>query len=114
MKNEKKNLLSLLIVITALLVPVMASAESLTPPDGVPTDPMTLFNRIITWVMGIVGILAVAMVVWGGVQITLSGGDKDKHGKGIKAITYALIGLVIVLISYSIVAIVGNAITTGN
>lgn len=114
MKNKTKNLVNLILVFFVLIIPMLVSAEGTSlDPNGLPTDPKTLFNNIIIWVMGMVGILAVAMIVWGGIQITTSGGDKDKHGKGIRTLTYALVGLVIVLLSYSIVAIVGNAITSG-
>jgi len=68
--------------------------------------------NIINWVIGIVALVAVLMVVVGGFQYMISGGDEEKTKQARKTIQYALIGLLIVGLSWSFViavlTIIGN------
>ena len=64
----------------------------------------------------IVGIVAVIMIIWGGLKYITSGGDSGKVTGAKNTILYALIGLVIVAIAQLIVRFVvakaGSTITT--
>lgn len=46
-------------------------------------------------------------IVWGGMQWARSGGDKQKLESAKQRVTWAIIGLVILLLSYAFVNIVG-------
>jgi len=61
-----------------------------------------LFVRIINWIVGIATTLAVLMVVIGGIQYMISGGNEDKIKSARKTIQWALIGLIILLMSWSL------------
>ena len=60
-------------------------------------------KKIINTILYIIGILAVVMVIIGGVQYTTSGGDQAKVTKAKNTILYGIIGLVIAILAYAIV-----------
>lgn len=75
------------------------------------TDLRSLILRAINFVLGFVGLLAVIMLIWGGIQyITSQGGEVDKANK---TILYAIIGIIIILFSFAIINTVFD-ITSGS
>ena len=60
-------------------------------------------KNIINGVLYVVGILAVVMVIIGGVQYTTSGGDQAAVTKAKNTILYGIVGLVIAILAYAIV-----------
>ena len=66
-------------------------------------DLMTTLNTIINVVIGIIGFVAVMVIILGGVQYTTSAGDSGKVKKAKDTIMYGIIGLVVALMAYSIV-----------
>ena len=72
------------------------------------TIPETV-NRIVNLAIGLIGLLAVIMIIVGGFQYTTSSGDSGKVTKAKNTILYGVIGLVIALLAYAIVNFVlGN------
>lgn len=63
----------------------------------------SVVKTVINTILYIVGILAVIMVIFGGVQYTTSAGDQAKVTKAKNTILYGLIGLVVAILSYAIV-----------
>ena len=61
-----------------------------------------LFGKIADWVAGIVALVAVLMIVYGGVQYMISGGNEEKTTAARKTVQWALIGLLIVGLSWSL------------
>lgn len=68
---------------------------------------------VLNAVFGVVGILAVVMIIIGGVNYAISMGDPGKVAKAKNTILYGLIGLVVVLLSFAIVNFVLNALRGG-
>ena len=72
-------------------------------------------NSIISMVINvfsvIVGIIAVIMIIWGGLRYITSGGDSGKITNAKNTILYALIGLVIVALAQFIVKFVLGKVT---
>jgi len=60
-------------------------------------DFIRLAVNISKWILGIVGSLTLAMFVYGGVLLLLSGGSSDKVDKAKKTMVAAVVGLAIVL-----------------
>ena len=60
-------------------------------------------STIINWILGIVGFLAVVMIIVGGINYTLSAGDANNVKKAKDTILYGIIGLVIALLAAAIV-----------
>ena len=60
-------------------------------------------NKIINVVIGVLGVVAVAVVIYGGFLFLTAQGDPGKIKKGKDSITWGIIGLVIALLSWSII-----------
>jgi hypothetical protein len=58
------------------------------------------------------GALAVLFIIIGGFWYLTSAGNEEQAAKGRKAITYAIIGLVVIVLSYTIVAVVIKTVTS--
>ena len=59
--------------------------------------------NIIRWVLGLLGLVGVVMVMYGGFTWMTAGGNEEKIEKAKKIITAAVIGMVIVILSWSVV-----------
>lgn len=64
---------------------------------------MYYLNIIINVVLGVLGVVAVAMIIMGGIQYTTSQGDPAKAQKAQKTIIFSVVGLVIALLAFAIV-----------
>lgn len=62
-----------------------------------------IVQNIINVILYIVGILAVVMIIFGGIQYTTSAGDTSKVTKAKNTILYGIVGLVISILAYAIV-----------
>ena len=70
---------------------------------------MNTLNTIINVAIGLIGFVAVVVIILGGVQYTTSAGDAGKVKKAKDTIMYGIIGLVIALLAFAIVNfILGN------
>ena len=65
-------------------------------------DPRTIIGRIINIALGILGTVAVGLVIYGGFVWMTSGGDEEKIGQGKKILKNGAIGLLIILASWAI------------
>ena len=70
----------------------------------------TVVANIMALVMGVVGYLAIALVIFGGFQYLTSSGDPGRAAKGKKTITNALIGTVICLLASAVSSAISGII----
>lgn len=91
-----------------------AQASSLASnPDGCnASDLNTIIKTVINAIVFIVGMVAVVMIILGGVNYATSQGDPGKVKKGKDTILYGIIGLVIAILAFAIVNFVLGAIQT--
>jgi len=79
------------------------------PLGGTPENPLgvtsvpRLIGNVIKTVLAIVGALALAMFIYGGFTWLTSGGSAEKIKKGKDILMWAVIGLVVIFASYSLV-----------
>ena len=73
-------------------------------------DPGLVITDLISWAVGIAGIVCVIFLIYGGVGYITSSGDSNKIKKAKDAILYALIGLAIVGVAEVITAVAANMI----
>ncbi len=59
--------------------------------------------KIVNFALGFLGLIAVVIIIYGGVLYVTAAGDTEKTDKGKKAILYATVGLLIVLGSFAFV-----------
>ncbi|MBI4426135.1 MAG: hypothetical protein HY567_01015, partial [Candidatus Kerfeldbacteria bacterium] len=106
-------------VAATVAFPVMAAAatpfsiEDIGGSVGLGTSDLknTVIN-IISWVLGILALVAVVMIIIGGFQWLTAAGNEEKIEKAKKVISAAVIGLIIVLLAWAIVIFVAG--TTRN
>ena len=73
---------------------------------GANTDLMGQIQLILNAVYVVVGIVAVVMIILGGISYATSQGDAAKVKKGKDTILYGIIGLVVVLLAFAITSFV--------
>lgn len=78
------------------------------PTGGLFTTGKTIITTLLDVLFVIAIVLALAMLIWGGVAWITSGGNKEKLQKARSHIIYAILGLVIVLLSFLIVNLITN------
>jgi len=61
-----------------------------------------IFVSIANWIAGIVATVAVLLIVIAGLQYIFSGGDVDKIEKANRTIKWSLIGLIVIIMSWSL------------
>ncbi len=77
---------------------------------GVGGDATGWFEDVIIWIIGLAGLVAVAVLVFNGFMYITASGDEGKVQKATKGITYAVVGLVIAAIAFIIVNFIIDAI----
>lgn len=85
--------------------------------DGCPSDlfgETGAFKQITNTILYIVGIIAVVMLIIGGVKYVISGGDAKKVTDAKNTVLYAIIGLVIAVFAYAIVNFVISSLPSGD
>ena len=88
--------------------------------EGQPTSlfdgSTAIIPRIINLMLFIVGVLAIFMMIYGGIRYVLSGGDNNKVKDAKNTILYAIVGLIVAILGYAIVnwvvSVVGAGATT--
>ena len=89
----------------------LAGCDGLNGADSSNTnDLMKQANNIINVVIGFV---AVAFIIFGGIQYTTSAGDPGKVKKAKDTILYGIIGLVVAMLAYAIVNFVLSSVFKG-
>lgn len=81
--------------------------------DGVATLDCVpvIFGNIIFWLLVFAGITAVVFIIFGGIKFITSGGDPKAAEGARKTLTWAIIGLIVILLSFAIVRLIAQ--TTG-
>ncbi len=112
----KKILLAVLIM-AGLMLPVSASAQLI--PDlwgacsGVGDSAICdnqddqadgMVTNLVNFLLWVVGLLAVVMIIFGGVKYITSAGDASKVTSAKNTILYSVIGLIAAIFAYAIVA----------
>lgn len=97
-----------------LMIPMIALADGTGPgfknplqgSSGADVTVQSLLTRVITFLLGLVGLLAMLAIVWGGIKYIISLGN-DKGVQDAKSILkWAIVGLLVAGFSYAIVKMV--------
>lgn len=104
------------------VVPALAQG-GLIRPDDAPTSITDatggqgsfreLAKTFLNFILGFLGFLAVVMVIYGGFLYVTAAGKQEKVDEGKKIILYAIIGIVIILLSFAIVNTVLGGLGAG-
>ncbi|MFA7685630.1 MAG: PKD domain-containing protein [Candidatus Gracilibacteria bacterium] len=77
------------------------------------SDLKTFVLKVVNFALGFLGLIAVLMIIYAGVTYVTSAGQDEKTGNAKKTITYAAVGLLIVLGSFAFVNTVIKAALVG-
>ena len=120
-KLLKFGLLAILVGVMAFAVVMPEAVSALTLQEGAEAArcdgcPENLFGengvfkQVTNTVLYIVGIIAVIMLIIGGIKYVVSGGDAKKVTDAKNTVLYAIIGLVIAFLAFAIVNFVISAL----
>lgn len=111
MKIKLVKYLISFVAIFALSATTVLAVE-LQPPLGTGSFE-EITNRVITTILGLSGVLALIAFIYGGIIWMISGGDPGKITKGKNMIVWAIIGLVVIFISYAALTFIFGALIGG-
>ncbi|MBP7056959.1 hypothetical protein KBB08_00530 [Candidatus Gracilibacteria bacterium] len=69
---------------------------------------LELINKGIALVIVLAGFLSIVFMLWGGIRFIVSGGKEDKVKSAVSSIRNALIGLIITILSITVINLVGR------
>jgi hypothetical protein len=122
MNLKEKKFAVLLLTITLACIFLSGVPQALAIDYGAALNPLgwlkptegnvipKLIGQMILIVLGVTGSFALFMFVYGGFYLLTSAGGTDKITKGKKILTWAIIGIIIILTSYALVNFIITAI----
>ncbi len=109
-----------LVLVTALLVsPLLVAAQFPSAGvgnaglnSGLPQDTniSVLIIRIINILLAVAGLVAVVFLIVGGFRYITAGGNEESAEAAKTTITNAIIGIVVIILSFVIVRVISNAV----
>ena len=75
------------------------------------SDFAKLVENTLLWVLSVAGVMTIFMLVLGGIMYMTSAGDEQKVATAKKIVTWTIIGLGLILISYSIIKVLNDILT---
>lgn len=105
--KSKKIAISTALTTAALALPASALAQSLVPNDIRPINNIiSVIRNAIRFILLAAFVLAFIFLIIGGIRWITAGGDEKAVSGARGMITAALIGLVVVLVSYALIILV--------
>lgn len=117
------SILIVLLIFLALTAPIVITAEekptettgSVSLQNPLQTDnPLVIVGYIIRTMLGVLGAAALLMFVYGGLIWMFSGGNEEKVKKGKQIFLWAVLGMAIILSSYSLLSFIFSRFTAMN
>ncbi len=71
--------------------------------------PFEIIMLLVTYAYVGAFVLATVFVFWGGISFMFAGGNDEKIKVAVNTIRYAILGLIVTIISFVIIGMVGNA-----
>ena len=113
--------LAQIVAMVLLMVAPLTAVHALTAPPcptGINctagTDVTSLIATVINWLLAIAFGIAVLFLIIGGFWYITSAGNEEQSDKGKKTILNAIIGVVIIVLSYVIVNVISNFASGGS
>lgn len=110
MKNIANKVLLAYLTFTGMASQALAQSQSpfIRGEDCIPGltcagDFRAAVIAYLNYFLAFLGLLAVAFIIYAGVLMVTAAGDDDQIGKGRKIIMYASIGIIIILLAWTIV-----------
>jgi hypothetical protein len=106
-----------IVLTVSLAIAPVAFAQFQVPSaggTGLPNDTSLsgFILKIINYALAIAGLVAVLFLIIGGFRYITSAGNEETAEQAKKVITNAIIGIVVIILSFVIVRVISNALTT--
>ncbi|MGA2911772.1 MAG: hypothetical protein ABSE17_04065 [Candidatus Levyibacteriota bacterium] len=72
-----------------------------------------LITNVILWAIGLAGTVALFMIIFAGYQLLFSGGDAKAVDGARKTLTFAILGLVLIFLSFFILNLIATVTGVG-
>lgn len=83
-------------------------------PTNVQTDLESAIMGITNYILGFIGLVAILVIIYGGLMYLTAAGNDDTTAKARKTISSGIIGLVICGLAYAMVQIVADGLLANN
>lgn len=104
---QRFRFLALLLPLIAIIALAQPAVAAVSIPNPISCDTaQCLITQVIRYIFGIIAVLATFMFVWGGVLMLTSAGNAQRVKQAKETLTYAAIGIVVILLSWSVVQFV--------
>lgn len=77
-------------------------------------SPAQFISSLVNWILGILGVVLVALIFYGGVLYMTAAGNEDRVKTGKRVLTFAIVGLVITMSAFIIATFVVRALTNSS
>jgi hypothetical protein len=95
-----------------LFIDQIAQAQEQELPNPLNVDtPEEFIGNVIAGLLGISGVLALLMFVWGGILWLTAAGNPERIERGKKTLIWAIAGLVLIFSAYALVEVVIETLT---
>lgn len=114
MNKLAKKTLSLIFAAVTLFATKTEEAIAITIEIKNPiktSDFAKIVENFLLWILSVAGILTLFMLVVGGIMYMTAGGDEQKVTTAKKVVTWTIIGLALILASYSIIKVLDEILT---
>jgi hypothetical protein len=95
-----------------LITPVFAFADTTVQPDdkliGSKGALVKYVSELKDWILALTALIALIIIVYGGVMYMLAAGDEKRASKAKNIILYGLIGVVVIVGAYFLISLVTN------
>jgi hypothetical protein len=97
--------------LTLLLLPQLLLAAPLQPIPGVPSKSLdAVLSDITGWLIGFSILICLLLIIWGSINYVAALGDDQRTTQAKKTIHYAIFGLLIIALSYSILKVIDSVL----
>ena len=107
-----KKFLSFLLFAFILILPLVGFADNDSGVASI-TDILNVLQRAANWFLAIVLVLAIIIFVYVGFTFMTAEGDAERIGKAKKMFFWAIIGLIVALLSYGLRELIRNLLEAG-
>lgn len=117
--SQWSNIAMIVLTLAVALSPLLALGQFTVPDSGgtgLPNDSSArdFIVRVINIALALAGLIAVFFLILGGFRYVTSLGNEEAAGQAKKIILNAIIGIVIIILSFVIVRVISNAVARGN
>ena len=86
------------------------SAVGIDPP--IPYGIVEIIQRTIGFLYALALLICPIFIIWGGLEIAVSGGSQQKVAEGKRRITYSLVGLMVMFLASAFVKVIQSIVGT--